>query len=225
VRTTRPDKEIKATGGLRGPVGGATLRLGDRVQHCLRTSDRRISSVAERLGGRLKPTTTLIAIATTLVACCATVRVDDSHRRASRRSDHYVVVDAESEIVFRKVRCLGTLEARDTDSSADMHRYILHTLRSDGRLRRCESPQAYQLLASYEAGNGVCIDCDVIRSNGRSAFATLTVVDANGRDLASAEWQDWQGGSEHQVADRFIADLRRLMNGEIKSASPDLREH
>jgi hypothetical protein len=182
------------------------------MQHCL-----------DRLGFIFEPAITLIAIAASLGAGCAALSVDGSRRPDSQRTDHYVVISAASEAVFHNVRCVRTLDARDIDSSADMHRYILESLQSDRHLRRCESTQPYQLLASYEAGNGVCIDCYAKRSS-RSAFAILTVIDKSGQELASAEWQDWQGGSDYQVADRFVADLRRLVNGDPKREMPKLHE-
>jgi hypothetical protein len=153
------------------------------------------------------------------------VRVNDSRRSDPSLADHYVAIGAGSEGLFLNVTCVRTLDARDIDSSANIRRYILDNLRSDKRLPGCESPQEYQLLISYEAGNGVCIDCDGKHSSRRSAFAILAVVDANGKELASAEWQDWRGGSDYQVADRFIVDLRHLVNGDLKSEVQKLHEH
>ena len=180
--------------------------------------------MAERLGRGFKPAITLIAIASSLATGCVVSGVDRQQRPASPLAKHYVVISAENEAVFHNVRCVHTLDARDIDSSADMHRYILGSLQSDRHLRKCESAQPYELLASYEAGKGVCIDCGAKRSSGRSAFAILTVIDESGQELASAEWQDWQGGSDYQVANRFVADLRRLVNGDPKSEIPKPQE-
>lgn len=162
--------------------------------------------MVKQLGCWVKSAITLTIASNLALAGCATCTAEDSEQRGKS----YLKVHAGSQTAFASAACIKTLEARDRDKP-DVEKFIVDLLeRAPRPLRRCGGTEAAELLVSYEAGLGVCIDCDNAAKGTRSAFALLSVVDPAGKELAAAEWQDWRGGSPHAIARRFVSALSDL---------------
>jgi hypothetical protein len=110
---------------------------------------------------------------------------------------------------FRRVDCVR-IEGTDTESGADVSRHVLRELRGIGVHECGASTVGAQLRAFYQAGPGVCIDCEEPSKALRSGFA-LIAVERDGSERARAEWQYTAGGSANAAAAAFGRELVKLL--------------
>lgn len=111
---------------------------------------------------------------------------------------------------FHTSECVR-IEASDTASAVDVKtRITRHLLAADIPL--CITDSGAQVHVFYQAGPGVCIDCDAPPGTPRWGFA-LIALERNGKEIGSAEWQYAGGGTAETAAASFSRALIELLRG------------
>ena len=141
-----------------------------------------------------------------LLWACATVRphVSNPKMYATFR------INNGSPAEFANVSCYSVLEVVDDDERDDVARFLRRYLAdANPPMRQCDGAAARLLRISYQGGRGVCIDC-LAPGKDWSGFAFITVNEATGREVATAEWIGGGARNGRELVIRFAEDLVRV---------------
>ena len=148
-------------------------------------------------------TTVSTLLSVLLIACASSQSYDDA--------ESAIRLQSGSTVTFAGVRCFSTVDIHDVDDTSvtlvEFERQIVS--RGTG-LVRCTGTEDRRLQIAYQAGRGVCIDCELPKDRW-AGFAFITVVDPGEKELASAEWQGSRERDGHALLRRFTDDVANLV--------------
>jgi hypothetical protein len=129
-------------------------------------------------------------------------------------------IHAGSAHDFLSSTCYGAVDVRDDDdarvSLAELQRQ-LRKLEVD--LKPCDINAARSVNIIYQAGRGVCIDCDLPKDQW-SGFSSITIIQA-GHEVAAVEWQGSGARSGLGLLNQFSRDLAELIRaGRVRRGGP-----
>jgi hypothetical protein len=107
-------------------------------------------------------------------------------------------------------RCYTALDVMDRDQP-NVDQYLRRRL-SHYRppIMPCRGARP-SLAVGYQAGRGVCIDCDQ-PGPGWSGFAFVVIYDDSGNEIESFEWQGSGGLNGRVLVEAFAQDLEKLLS-------------
>jgi len=127
------------------------------------------------------------------------------------RSD--VCVTEGSGVTFRGAACYSEPDIRDAnDQNITARSFKRELSKREAHLLPCNVGDTVVLSIAYNAGKGVCIDCEP-QPESWSGFAFVTLSE-NGKEVAAAEWQGGGASNGRLLLRRFVTDLVLLTEGE-----------
>ena len=177
--------------------------------------------MAQPMGNRLEPTLSLTnmlpRLTTSLFVGVFAMSCVSAHIAPLR---HWTYVHVGSPSEFRGTSCYAAIDVRDEDDA----RVSLSRLRSQLRkvardINPCDVYALRSLNIIYQAGRGVCIDCDLPK-NQWSGFASITITEG-GHEVAAVEWQGSGATDGLALLSQFTLDLAELLRsgravGEVR---------
>lgn len=147
----------------------------------------------------------IAAIAASLVACATS---------PIKKAEGSIRITAGSREAFREAACYAAPDIVDSDDlSVTVAQFERELARRHVHLHRCGPNERAILAIAYQAGRGVCIDCDLPATRW-SGFAFITLMIGE-REVASAEWQGAGADDGRMLLRRFAIDLEELLSASL----------